>query len=372
MAHSARPSDHRGEFGLTCRMRRRKGDHTDSLPRPAGTRLPGPIQGCILGVEEPPERRRRRNWRDETGGIRTWSSPARRFWRSLPQLCFTPPPPERRIIRTGRSPSSCRSPPAAAWTRWFGSMPKSCRAFVGKPVVVRKRPGASLMLAAAFVAKAPADGYTLLVSTSSAMAINPVLYKNHQLRSDQGFRADLALREVADHPGGQSRPAGQDHLRISSTLAKEAKTPLTYSSPGAGVAQHLSMEYMKKRFGLDITHVPYKNTPQSIADIAAGHVNLGFAEAGASLPLIKDGKLRALAVSATTRLPSLPDVPPFSEAAKAPDFEAVSWHVLFAPAGTPTADRRSPACRDEEDHERPGNGENDREDRAHSGGHSLH
>jgi tripartite-type tricarboxylate transporter receptor subunit TctC len=116
---------------------------------------------------------------------------------------------------------------------------------------------------------------------------------------------------------------------------KDSKSPLSYSSPGAGVAQHLSIEYMKKRFALDITHVPYKNTPQSIQDIAAGHVQLGFAEAGASLPLIRDGKLRALAVSATTRIPSLPDVPPFAEAAKAPDFEAVSWHILFAPAATP-------------------------------------
>jgi tripartite-type tricarboxylate transporter receptor subunit TctC len=116
---------------------------------------------------------------------------------------------------------------------------------------------------------------------------------------------------------------------------KESKTAVSYSSPGAGVAQHLSMEYMKKRFGVEATHVPYKNTPQSIQDIAAGHVQMGFAEAGASLPLIREGKLRALAVSATTRIPSLPDVPPFSEAAKAPDFEAVSWHMLFAPAATP-------------------------------------
>jgi len=92
---------------------------------------------------------------------------------------------------------------------------------------------------------------------------------------------------------------------------------------------------MKKRFGLDLAHVPYRNSPQSIADVAAGHVALAFAEAGASLPLIKDGKLRALAVSSATRLPSVPDLPPFAEAAGAPDFETVSWHVLLAPAGTP-------------------------------------
>jgi tripartite-type tricarboxylate transporter receptor subunit TctC len=84
-----------------------------------------------------------------------------------------------------------------------------------------------------------------------------------------------------------------------------------------------------------MTHVPYRSSPQSIADIVANHVQLGFAEAGASLPLIREGKLRALAVSSSTRIPTLPDVPPFAEAANAPDFETVSWHMLFAPAATP-------------------------------------
>jgi tripartite-type tricarboxylate transporter receptor subunit TctC len=207
---------------------------------------------------------------------------------------------------------------------------------LGQPVVVENRPGASLMLAAATVAKAPADGYTLLVSTSSAMAINPVLYKSINYNPVKDFipisyyvKSPMILVVNPDLPA--------KNVPELIKLAKESGKPLTYSSPGAGVAQHLSMEYMKKRFGLDITHVPYKNTPQSIADIAAGHVNLGFAEAGASLPLIRDGKLRALAVSATSRIPSLPEVPPFSEAASAPDFEAVSWHMLFAPAGTPQA-----------------------------------
>lgn len=205
---------------------------------------------------------------------------------------------------------------------------------LGKPVVVDNRPGAALMLAAAAVATAPADGYTLLVSTSSAMAINPVLYKKVNYDHVKDFvpisfyvKSPFILVVNPDLPV-RSVPELIKHL-------KDSKSPLSYSSPGAGVAQHLSIEYMKKRFELDITHVPYKNTPQSIQDIAAGHVQLGFAEAGASLPLIRDGKLRALAVSATTRIPSLPDVPPFAEAAKAPDFEAVSWHILFAPAATP-------------------------------------
>jgi tripartite-type tricarboxylate transporter receptor subunit TctC len=205
---------------------------------------------------------------------------------------------------------------------------------VGKPVVVENKPGASLMLAAAAVATAPADGYTLLVSTSSAMAINLVLYKkvNYDAAKDfvpvSFYVKSPFILVVNPAIDAKSVP---DLIK----LAKQSSPPLNYSSPGAGVAQHLSIEYMKQRFGVDMVHVPYRNTPQSITDIVAGHVQLGFAEAGASLPLIREGKLRALAVSSSTRLPTLPDVPTFAEAASAPDFEAVSWHMLFAPAATP-------------------------------------
>ena len=103
------------------------------------------------------------------------------------------------------------------------------------------------------------------------------------------------------------------------------------------------MELLKQKFGLDIAHVPYRNSPQSIADVAAGHVQAAIAEAGASLPLIKDGKLRALAVTSATRFPSMPDVPPLAEAVGMPDLEAVSWHVLFARHDTPRDDRRPAA-----------------------------
>jgi tripartite-type tricarboxylate transporter receptor subunit TctC len=205
---------------------------------------------------------------------------------------------------------------------------------LGKPVVVDNRPGAATMLGTAAVASAPRDGYTLLVATSSAMAINPVLYKTIS------YNPEKDLVPVSFYVKSPFILVVNPALPIKSVpelikYAKESATPLSYSSPGAGVAQHLSIEFMKQKFGLEMTHVPYRSTPQSITDIAAGHVALGFAEAGASLPLIKDGKLRALAVSSSTRLPLLPDVPPFAEAANAPDFEAVSWHMLFAPAGTP-------------------------------------
>lgn len=205
---------------------------------------------------------------------------------------------------------------------------------LGKPVVVDNRPGAGGMLAAAAVATAQPDGHTLLVATSGAIAINPVLFKQISYNPEKDFEP------ISYYVKSPFILVVDPQLPVKSVAelvdyVKKSDKTLTYSSPGAGVAQHLSMEFMKQRFGLQITHVPYRNTPQSIADIAAGHVNMGFAEAGASLPLIRDDKLRALAVSAATRLQILPEVLPFAEAANAPDFEAVSWHMLFAPAATP-------------------------------------
>jgi tripartite-type tricarboxylate transporter receptor subunit TctC len=203
---------------------------------------------------------------------------------------------------------------------------------LGKPVIVENRPGASLMLAANAVAQAPPDGHTLLVSTSSAMAINLTLFKQVSYDPDRDFiPISLYVKSPFILVVNPDIPA----KTVAELIAyiKQNQGKLSYSSPGAGVAQHLSMEFMKNQFGLEITHVPYRATPQSIQDIAAGHIALGWAEAGASLPLIKDGKLRALAVSSTTRLPLLRDVPPLAETA--PGFEAVSWHMLLAPAKTP-------------------------------------
>jgi tripartite-type tricarboxylate transporter receptor subunit TctC len=207
-------------------------------------------------------------------------------------------------------------------------------AVLGRPVVVENRPGAALMLGAQATATAAPDGHTMGVLTSGPMSIGPALYKKITYDPQKDFvpislYAKSPLVLVVD-------PA----LPIKSVAdlieyAKKNPKPLTYSTPGAGAFQHLSTEFMAQRFGLKFTHVPYKSTPQAVTDIAAGHVNFGFAEAGASLPLIRDGKLRALAVSSLTPLPTLPDVQPFAVAAKAPGFEAVSWHVLVAPAATP-------------------------------------
>lgn len=205
---------------------------------------------------------------------------------------------------------------------------------LGKPVIVENRPGAAMMLASGQVAKAAPDGLTLLVGTSSPMSINNFLYKQVPYDPERDFvPISLYVKSPFIFVVNPSLPARNVSELVK--LLRESKVPLSYSTPGAGLAQHLSMEFMKQKFNLDITHVPYKSSPQSVSDIVAGHVNMAFAEAGLSLPMIRDGKLRALAVSSTARLPSLPEVPSFAEASGAPDFEAVSWHVLLAPAATP-------------------------------------
>ncbi len=207
---------------------------------------------------------------------------------------------------------------------------------LGKPVIVENQPGAATMLGVTNVARSNPDGHTLVVATTSAMSINPVVYKKIN------YNPDADLTPVALYLKSPFILVVDPKLPITSMAefvqkAKAATQPLTFSSPGQGVPQHLSMEYLKRKFDLQMTHVPYRNTPQSITDIVGGHVNAAFAEVGASLTLIQDGKLRALAVSSQVRLASLPDVPTVMEAANVPDFEAVSWHMLLAPSKTPAA-----------------------------------
>ncbi len=204
---------------------------------------------------------------------------------------------------------------------------------LGKPVVIENRPGAAMLIATQAVASAPPDGYSLLVATSSAIAINPVLFKQINYDSVKGF-APISLYVKSPFILVVNPDLPVKNVAELIALAKQRKD-LNYSSPGVGVVPHLAMEYVKGRFGLDMAHVPYRSTPQSILDIASGQVQLGFVEVGASLPLIQEGKLRVLAVSSASRLPILPDAPTFAEAANAPDFEAVSWHALLAPAHTP-------------------------------------
>lgn len=207
-------------------------------------------------------------------------------------------------------------------------------AVLGKPIIVENRPGAATMLAAQSVATSPPDGHTMVVLTSGALAINQWLYKQLNYNPENDFTPIcLYVKSPLILVVNPNVPAKTVPEFIK--VAKEANPPLNYASVGAGAFQHISMEFAKQRFGFNATHVPYKNTGQSVSDIVAGHIQTGFVEAGASIPLIKEGKMRALAVSSTTPLPLLPDVPPFSQASGAADFESVSWHVLMVPSKTP-------------------------------------
>jgi tripartite-type tricarboxylate transporter receptor subunit TctC len=207
---------------------------------------------------------------------------------------------------------------------------------LGKPVVIDNRPGAAMMLALTALARSQPDGYTLGIATSGPLATNPVLYKKIDYDPDKDF-TPIALYVKSPFVLVVNPALPVHSVPDLIKLAKGSNSPLTYSTPGVGLMQHLSAEFMKQRFGFNATHVPYRNTPQSVTDIVAGHVAFGFAEAGAAVPLIKEGKLRAIAVSSKTRLPILPEVLAFSEATGTEDYEAVSWHVLLAPAATPAS-----------------------------------
>ena len=205
---------------------------------------------------------------------------------------------------------------------------------LGQPVVIENRPGGAGVVAGETIAKGTPDGYTLAVATSAVMAIRPTLFKQRPFDPLTDF---VPISHYVKSPFvfivNPSLPVHSVPEFIK--YAKERPGQLSYSSSGIGGAPHLTAELLKQKFGFDMAHVPYRNSPQSIADVTAGHVAASVAEAGASLPLIKDGKLRALAVTSATRFPTLPDVPPIGEAVGMPELEAVSWHVIFARHDTP-------------------------------------
>jgi tripartite-type tricarboxylate transporter receptor subunit TctC len=206
----------------------------------------------------------------------------------------------------------------------------------GQPVVIDNRPGGAGVVAGETIAKGAPDGYTLAVATSAVMAIRPTLFKQRPFDPLTDF---VPISHYVKSPFvfivNPTLPVHSVTEFIK--YAKERPGQLSYSSSGIGGAPHLTAELLKLKFGFDMAHVPYRNSPQSIADVAAGHVAAAIAEAGASLPLIKDGKLRPLAVTSATRFPTLPDVPPLAQAVGIADLEAVSWHVIFARHDTPRA-----------------------------------
>src|SRR6266508_636843 len=204
---------------------------------------------------------------------------------------------------------------------------------LGKPFVIENRPGAATAIGASFVAKSAPDGHTILLATSTTMAINVSIYKSHIYDPVRDL-TPVAL--VSDVPfllmGNPSLP-----LRSVDELFKLANsTPagLDYASNGHGGAGHLYAELMRSMTGIKLTHVPYKGLVPALNDVVAGHVPLMFADFGTALPLIKAGKLRALGVTTAQRVGAAPEIPPLSEAGL-PGYVASSWQMVAAPAGIP-------------------------------------
>jgi tripartite-type tricarboxylate transporter receptor subunit TctC len=203
----------------------------------------------------------------------------------------------------------------------------------GKPFVVENRPGGGTVIAANAVARAAPDGHTLIFAPSGMLTINPTLYKSLPYDAEKDF-VPVAL--VSNVPFvlvvTPSLPVSSvtDLIRYG----KEKPGRLAYASPGTGTMGHLAGELLKQMAGLDITAVPYKGNMPALTDVVAGHVHLTFTDPAISPPMIRDGKVRALGVTSLARAGALPDVPPLAETGL-PGFEAISWHMIMAPSGTP-------------------------------------
>jgi tripartite-type tricarboxylate transporter receptor subunit TctC len=204
---------------------------------------------------------------------------------------------------------------------------------LGKSFVVENRPGGGTVIAALAVAKAPPDGYTLLMGTSTPLAINATLHKKLPYDPVTDF-VPLAL--VANVPFvlvvNPSLPINSVSDLIK--LAKEKPGSLSYGTSGPGSPHHLYSELFKSMTGIEMIHVPYKGSVPALTDVVAGHIPLMFVDLAPAQPMIKEGKVRALGVSSAVHVASLPDVAPIAEVG-VPGFEAVAWQMLVAPANTP-------------------------------------
>jgi tripartite-type tricarboxylate transporter receptor subunit TctC len=202
-------------------------------------------------------------------------------------------------------------------------------------VIVENKAGAHGFIGVTEAAKAPADGYTLMMASIGTMAINPKLHEKIPYDANKDF-APVSLVVtvpivVVANP--QALPVKSVPELVAHLKAHPGQ--VNFASAGSGGSSHLVPEYFKYRTGTFMTHIPYKGSGPAISDVVAGQVQLMFDTLLTSTPFVKSGKLKMLAVTTAQRLPDYPDVPTMAEALGMKDFEASSWYALYAPAGTP-------------------------------------
>jgi tripartite-type tricarboxylate transporter receptor subunit TctC len=203
---------------------------------------------------------------------------------------------------------------------------------LGQPVIVENKSGAGGAIGTEFVARSPADGYTLVMGTVGTHAINKALF--HKLGYDPiGDFAPIAM--VGFTPTLLVVSASSPYRNLKDLAAAAAKPPgISFASSGTGTSGHLAGELLHKRLGGTMVHVPYKEGAQAMTDVMSGQAQFMFYHPIAVLPHIKSGKLRALGVSSARRSSSAPDVPTIAEQTGS-DFDLVAWFMLYTPAGTP-------------------------------------
>jgi tripartite-type tricarboxylate transporter receptor subunit TctC len=202
----------------------------------------------------------------------------------------------------------------------------------GQPVVVENRPGAGGQIGSQIVARAPADGYTLLIQSASHAA-NPAIYKKLPYDATQDF-VDLAL--LATTPYVMVTAADGRHKNVKNLVddAKAQPGALPFASAGVGTSTHLTAELFLQKAGVKMIHVPFKGSPDAVADVAGGRSLFYMAPLPTVVGLLKDGKLNPLAATSARRIDSLPNVPTIAESGY-PGFSAELWIGLWAPAGLP-------------------------------------
>jgi tripartite-type tricarboxylate transporter receptor subunit TctC len=206
---------------------------------------------------------------------------------------------------------------------------------LGQQVVIENRAGASAIVGSEYVAKSPADGYTLLQANVSQMTIHPSLYPRLPYDPLKDFAAVTVLGIVTSvMVTTPSLPVAS--VRDLVALAKKRPGQLNFTSSGAGSSTHLTGELLKQRAGIAMTHINYKGSGPALTDVMAGFVEIMFENLPSALPFINANKLKVLAVTGKDRSPVLKSVPTLAESGF-PGFDMVSWQALVAPAGTPRA-----------------------------------